>query len=154
MKMIYDAEKIKNDYEYISIIKDLIDNTEIKKMQLYRQHYKVNCYEHCLHVSYNLFLLCKKFNLDYKSAARAGLLHDLFLYDWRKKDGRKGFHAYTHSKCAYNNAIKITCLNEKEKDMILKHMWPVTLKIPKYKETFLLTYIDKKVAFGERKLNN
>jgi len=30
--------------------------------------------------------ICKKYNLDYASAARAGMVHDLFLYDWRKRE--------------------------------------------------------------------
>ncbi len=49
------------------------------------------------------------------------MLHDLFLYDWRKKqDDRKGLHAFTHPKTAYKNASKLFALNEKEKDIILK----------------------------------
>ena len=41
-------------------------------------------------------------HLDYVSVARAGMLHDLFLYDWRKREnGRKGLHAFTHPKSAY-----------------------------------------------------
>ena len=50
------------------------------------------------------------------------------------------------------NAKKIFNLNKKEKDIILKHMWPVTLAIPRYKETFLMTYVDKYFAYSERKI--
>ena len=42
---------------------------------------------------------------------------------------------------------------EKEKDMIIKHMWPVTLALPRYKETFLMIFIDKYFAVEERKIN-
>ena len=35
------------------------------------------------------------------------------------------------------------CLKN-EKDIILKHMWPVTLfQFPKYKESFIITIVDK-----------
>ena len=151
--MIKDKSIIYNDEEYMSIVKDIIENDLVNQMKQYRQHFTVSCFDHCLYVSYNLYLLCKKRKLDYISAARAGLVHDLFLYDWRKRqEGRKGLHAYTHPKTAYENAKKIFNLNKKEKDIILKHMWPVTLAIPRYKETFLMTYVDKYFAYSERKI--
>ena len=151
--MIKDKNIIYNDQNYMNIIKDIISNEMVQKMKEYRQHYNVSCFDHCLYVSYNLYKICKKHNLDYTSAARAGLIHDLFLYDWRKREnGRKGLHAYTHSKTAYENANKIFKLNDIEKDIVLKHMWPVTLGIPKYKESFLITIIDKYFAYSEKKI--
>ncbi len=152
--MIKDKNIIYNDKDYMNIVKDIISNEKVQQMKQYRQHYSVNCFDHCLYVSYNLYNICKKYNLDYKSAARAGMVHDLFLYDWRKReDGRKGLHAFTHPKIAYKNASKIFKLNDKEKDIILKHMWPVTPEFPKYKETFLMTYVDKYFACAERSIS-
>ena len=151
--MIKDKSIIYNDEIYMDIVKDIIENEMVQEMKQYRQHFNVSCFDHCLYVSYNLYLLCKKHKLDYASAARAGLVHDLFLYDWRKRqEGRKGLHAYTHARTAYENAKTIFNLNKKEKDIILKHMWPVTLRIPRYKETFLMTYVDKYFAYSERKI--
>ena len=151
--MIKDKSIIYNDEIYMDIVKDIIENEMVQEMKQYRQHFNVSCFDHCLYVSYNLYLLCKKHKLDYASAARAGLVHDLFLYDWRKRqEGRKGLHAYTHPRTAYENAKTIFNLNKKEKDIILKHMWPVTLGIPRYKETFLMTYVDKYFAYSERKI--
>lgn len=152
--MIKYKEIIYSDKQYMDIVKDIISNELVQQMKQYRQHYSVSCFDHCLYVSYNLYRLCKKYKLDYASAARAGLVHDLFLYDWRKREnGRKGFHAFTHPKTAYENARKILDLNDIEKDIILKHMWPVTLKFPKFKETFLMTYVDKYFACAERKIS-
>ena len=46
-----------------------------------------------------------------------------------------------------NGAEKLFNLNDKEKDIIVKHMWPVTLlSFPKYKESFLITIFDKRSA--------
>ena len=151
--MITDKKIIYIDKEYIEIVQDILLNDTVQQMKNYRQHYNVSCFDHCLYVSYNLYYICKKHNLDYKSAARAGLVHDLFLYDWRKREnGRKGHHAFTHPKLAYENARKIFMLNDKEKDIILKHMWPVTWSIPRYKESFLMTYVDKYFACIERRI--
>ena len=134
----------------MSIINEILNKEKVQQMKKYRQHYNINCFYHCLFVSYNTYLICKKHNLDYISAAKAGMVHDLFLYDWRKRErGRKGLHAYTHGKTAFKEASEILNLNDKEKDMIIKHMWPVTLAIPKYKETFILTFVDKYFAIAE-----
>ena len=151
--MITDKTAIYNDNEYMNIVKNIISNDLVQKMKQYRQHYNVSCFDHCLYVSYNMYIICKKRNLDYRSAARAGLVHDLFLYDWRyKQEDKKGWHAFTHPQTAYDNATKIFEPNAREKDMILKHMWPVTLALPKYKETLIMTFVDKYFAYYERKL--
>lgn len=142
-------ENINNDTYFNEIISDIKINNTVLQMTNYRQHYNTSCYEHCLYVSYYTYLLCKKLHLDYISAARAAMLHDLFLYNWRKKENRKGFHAFTHPKCALNNATKLFELNDLEKDMILKHMWPVTFALPKYKESYIITLTDKFSAIME-----
>ena len=155
--MIKDIGKILQDKDFIMIISDLLDQEKVQEMKHYRQHYNINCFEHCLFVSYNTYLICKKHHLDYISGARAGMLHDLFLYDWRKREnGRRGLHAYTHPKVALKHASTFLNLNDKEKDMILKHMWPVTPAFPKYKETFVITFVDKYFAVAEAfiKTNN
>lgn len=143
-------QKIYSNDEFIQMIDDLLNNDTVKQMKNFRQHYETSCFDHCLIASYYCYLYGKKFNLDYVSCARAAMLHDLFLYDWRKKqDDRKGLHAFTHPKTAYENASKLFDLNEKEKDIILKHMWPVTIALPKYKESYLLTLVDKYCALNE-----
>lgn len=147
---IYQEQKNREQFE--KIISDIATNEMVLKMKQYRQHYETSTYEHCMHVSYMSYKIAKKFHLDYISLARAAMLHDLFLYDWRKKqrDIRiKGLHAIAHPKIAYLNAIREFKLNDKEKDIILKHMWPVTLKLPKYKESYLITFTDKYCAIIE-----
>lgn len=141
---------MENDIEFESIISDLVSNSTVQEMKNFKQHYNTNCFDHCKNVAYYSYLICKKYNLDYKAVARAGMLHDLFLYDWRKKqNGRKGLHAYTHPKTALENAQKLFSLTKKEQDIILKHMWPVTLSIPRYKESFIITFVDKYCAIQE-----
>ena len=148
--MIRNIEKILKDKEYLIIIADLINQEKVQEMKQYRQHHKINCFEHCLFVSYNTYLICKKHHLDYISAARAGMLHDLFLYDWRKREnGRKGLHAFTHGRTAYEQASTFLKLNDKEKDMIIKHMWPVTIKFQKYPESYIVTLTDKYSTIAE-----
>lgn len=146
----YLKDVIKQDKEFQEIISPLINNPTVQEMKKYRQHYNTSCFEHCYMASYYCYSICKKYKLDYKSATRAAMLHDLFLYDWRKHDpNRKGLHAFTHGKLACKNACKIFDLNEKEKDIIIKHMWPVTIVFPKSLEGFILTFVDKYCAISE-----
>ena len=79
------------------------------------------------------------------AAARAGILHDLFLYNLRhSKKMLNGWHAFEHPKIALKNALAISNLTQKEQDIILIHMWPVTFfQLPKYKESYVITITDK-----------
>ncbi|MBR3163608.1 MAG: HD family phosphohydrolase [Clostridia bacterium] len=144
-------EKIDSNIEFQNIIKDLITNETVLKMKNYRQHYETDCFEHCYRASYYCYKICKKLKLDYKSAARGAMLHDLFLYDWREKSDRKGLHAFTHGRYALENATQLFELNEIEKNMILRHMWPVTPIPPKHIEGVILTFVDKHCAMAEFK---
>ena len=143
-------EKIYNDKDYIIIVNDILTNDTVLQMKNFKQHCDISCFEHCLFASYYCYIICKKLHLDYISAARAAMLHDLFLYDWRfRTNGRKGFHAFTHPKVALENSKKIFPLNTKEEDIIVKHMWPVTIIPPKYLESYILTFVDKNCAIRE-----
>jgi len=135
--------------EFKNIVNDLIENKTVQKMKNYKQHFSTSCFEHCYSVSYYCYLICKKFNLDYKSATRAGMLHDLFLYDWHERSTTHRFHAFYHGKVACKNACELFELNQKEKDMIIRHMWPVTFAFPNSFEGFILTCVDKYCATKE-----
>ena len=147
--------------EFEKIINELVELPIIQEMKKYRQHYTTSCLDHCINVAYYNYIICKKLGLDYISATRAGLLHDLFLYDWRKhQDEYKGLHAFHHPRIALNNSQKYFNINKKEEDMILKHMWPLTVKLPKYKESYIITIVDKYCTIKEtfnyygNKMNN
>ena len=141
--------KIEQDICFQTIIKDIIEHRTDQEIKKFRQHFNTDCFEHCYVASYYCYKICKKLKLDYISAARGAMLHDLFLYDWRIKNSHSGLHAFTHGKTAYENASKIFELNKIEKDMIIKHMWPVTISFPRYLESYILTFVDKYCAMRE-----
>ena len=91
------------DYtEFLNIIDDIISNKTVQKMNDYKHHCDTTCFEHCFNVAYYTYTISKKLKLDYKSATRGAMLHDLFLYDWRiRQPDRKGLHAFTHGMTAY-----------------------------------------------------
>lgn len=138
-----------NDNDFFNIINDIIIKDEVQQLKQFKHHYAYTRFEHCLSVSYYSYLICKFLRLDYKSIARAGLLHDLFLYDCESKNDRPKYHIWIHSKIALENAERLVNLNNKERDIILKHMWPITFSLPRYKESFIITFVDKYCAFKE-----
>lgn len=148
----HSISKFDDKIEFFHIIEDIISNENVQKMKLFRQHCDTSCYEHCLHVAYYSYYLAKKLGLDYISTARAAMIHDLFLYDWRKKYRDielPGLHAFVHPRIALRNALNLFDLNLIEQDIIVKHMWPVTLPFPRYAETYIVSLMDKYSAFKE-----
>jgi uncharacterized protein len=138
---------------YCEIAKEIIFHSKFESQKNYF-HHKTSLYEHAISVSYYSFLIAKKLKFDVRSVVRGALLHDFFLYDWRKEGRRirkKLFkkHGFTHAKTAYQNAIEYFELNEKEKDIILKHMFPLNIKPPIYKESWLVNLVDNFVTFKE-----
>lgn len=141
--------KIDLDYEYRQCVENLITSPVVLSMQNFVQHSNLSCFEHCVNVSCKSYIICKYLNFNYCFAARGGLLHDLFLYDWHISKPENGLHAFTHPALALKNANMYFNLNDVEKDIIVKHMWPLTLKLPKYKESFIISFVDKYCAFTE-----
>ncbi|MBE6842446.1 MAG: HD family phosphohydrolase [Ruminococcus sp.] len=133
--------------DYYETVKDLLSHELVLKMKDYIQHGTTTTYQHCINVSYYNYRLCKFFGLDARAGARAGLLHDFFLYDWHVD--RSMIHGITHPKKALENASAHFELSECEKDIILKHMFPLTIKPPSYKETAIIVIVDKYCGLAE-----
>ena len=139
-----------SNLEFYNIIKDIANNETVKQMQNFEHHLHTTCYDHCMNVSYYSYLLTKKLKLNYIDTARACMVHDLFLYSWkgnRTKHG--GLHGFKHPSIALENAKKLFNLSSKEQDIILKHMWPMTVILPKYKESYIVSFVDKFCAIKE-----
>ncbi len=139
--------------EFFPIIKDIISNQVFIKTKKIKHHDR-SIYHHSRRVAFISYLIGKK--LKWKNIyalTRGAILHDFFLYDWRKgyidpKTGKiKRFHGFWHPKVALENSKKYFSISKLEEDIILKHMWPLTFYlIPKYKESWLVSFIDKYVA--------
>ena len=137
--------------EFDEIIKDITENSNVSALKDHIQHINSSRYAHCREVAFYTFLICKKLNLDYISAARGAMLHDFYFYDWRNKhvEGQKKFHLFRHPRIALENALDIFKLNDLEKDIIAKHMWPLTISLPRFAESYIVTFVDKYCATKE-----
>lgn len=134
---------------FLETIQDLIEIPEVKKLDHCSHHYRSTRLEHCVNVSYYSFLICRRFGWDYRSAARGGLLHDLFYYECKNVGIGTWKHFYLHPRFALHRAEKICTLNAIERDIIAKHMFIPCLRPPKYKESAVVCLVDKMCATYE-----
>lgn len=137
-----------------SVIRYGSDILSSEKMQITKkniQHRRVSVYEHSLGVALMSVYIIKRFKIDadIPSVVRGALLHDYFLYDWHKPDKSHRLHGFTHARCALKNAAEDFSLNDVETDIILKHMFPLNISFPKYKESIIVSVADKICALLE-----
>lgn len=135
--------------------KDIILTDEAQMMKNFIQHGKTSVFEHAISVAkYSVITalwLESRFGVevDYKSLIRGALLHDYFLYDWHDKHVFHNLHGFTHPITALNNAVRDFNLNSIERDIIRKHMFPLTLIPPKTLESLIVCFADKRCALCE-----
>lgn len=142
----FKADLENKDSEYYTLVADLLESSIVRQMENYTHHGRTTCFQHCLNVSYFNYRLCRVLNLNRRAGARAGLLHDLFLYDWHTYKPAEGerLHGFTHAKTSLENARKYFYVSELESDIIEKHMFPLNLSaLPRYRETLVIVFTDK-----------
>lgn len=123
----------------------ILKSTKMLKNKDYIQHGNISIYTHCISVAYYSFKLANSlgFDINIKSLIKGALLHDYFLYDWHDKDKSHRLHGFKHPYVAYKNAVKDYNLNDIEKNIILRHMFPLTPIPPNCKESLIICIVDK-----------
>ena len=135
--------------EFYLHIAPLLETEQVQSLDNYSHHHCYSRLNHCLDVAYYSFLVAKLLRWDTSSTARGALLHDLYHYNRSDSEEVAKGHMRNHPQIALENALKIVELNEIEEDIIRKHMWFVTLTPPRYKEGFIVTFVDKFCALRE-----
>ena len=139
---------IEKDIEYKEIVNHILESddfNQIKKIE----HHGVTRFDHSLKVSYYSYKLSKMLKLDSEEVARGGLLHDFFMSDEDRTVKDRFVSTFVHPKKAVKNAKDIFNISEKEKDIIRTHMFPVNLAVPKYAESWLVSFVDKVIGLSE-----
>lgn len=139
-------EKIQEMKPYIE---DILAYDKYMKIKNINHHYESSIFEHSVDVAYISYKIARRLGLDYRSTARGGMLHDFFLYNWREVVPEEGLHGFVHPMIAYRNASEKFELNKIEKDIIIKHMFPLTIKPPRYLESIIVSLMDKICATAE-----
>lgn len=140
---------IDNDSEYLLLVSDILKNEKFKELSNY-VHHNSNRFQHSLNVSYHSYKIAKKTGLDYTKIARGALLHDFFLIDNHKINRTNRFMTlFSHPREALANSSKYYLLSDMEKNIIVSHMFPIGLDIPRYKESVLVDVVDDYISIYE-----
>ena len=143
----------KNELNEIwQLASDIFKNSNIFEMNKYVHHKHSTVYEHSLYVTkmsikYADFLEKLHIKVDRKSLIRGALLHDYFLYDWREPKHK--LHGFRHAGIAYKNATQDFNINKIEKNIIKRHMFPLTPIPPTKRESIIVCIADKVCAIHE-----
>lgn len=135
---------------FLDCLNDLDKDPFVCQLRQYRQHTACTSrYDHCLCVAYFSFIMCRRLGLDYRAAARGGMLHDLYLAQWPGSENGALSRWRTHPRAALENARRYG-LSPVEEDIIAKHMFPLTAERPCYGESYVVSLADKLAAVLEK----
>ena len=132
-----------NTAAFLQCVGPLLESPQVKAMKQWRHHRDITCYEHSVFVSYVSFRLARYLGWDYRSAARAGLLHDRYLYDPADKSAHPGLQCLDHPEFALRNAVALCPdLSDRERNAIVSHMFPLSLHLPRCREALVVNLAD------------
>ena len=149
--------------EWFEIVKPILINEEFQKRKLFPHHHNLSVWQHSILVSFKSYMSARYFNADERICAIAGLLHDFYENAWLYNEELKQLengkylkdinvkktffqkHGFTHAKSAAKNYIKYfpELENKKITNSIKRHMFPLNIIPPRYKEGLIITCIDK-----------
>lgn len=126
---------------------DIMHSDNFQSTRDYVQHGTIPVHRHCMDVAQYSLMLNRRLGIHCKERdlVRGALLHDYFLYDWHNKnrDNYQRLHGFYHPGIALKNAQKEYNLTPRERDIIVKHMWPLTVVPPMCREAWVVTAADK-----------
>lgn len=127
--------------------RDIIESDNFQSTRNYIQHGSIPVHRHCIDVARQSIAISQLLGIpcSERELIRGALLHDYFLYDWHDKsrENYQVLHGFYHPGIALKNASKEYKLTLREKDIIKKHMWPLTIVPPRCREAWIVTTADK-----------
>lgn len=137
---------MKNE-EFDNIVCDIINNPEFQLLDR-ELHHGISRYEHSMRVAKSTYKISKKLHWDYKKVTRAALLHDFFVNS-QLENCNVAETWCKHPLVALENATRLFELDSRQQNVIASHMFPSCKVMPKYKESWLVSFVDKAVSFYE-----
>lgn len=146
-------DELEDNEEYKELLKkhagDILSSEKFLVLKTFIQHGNVTVFEHSIHVALCAIKLNRKLGINARERqmVRGALLHDYFLYDWHDGEApgniHPKLHGFYHPGIALKNATRDFALSEREKEIIRKHMWPLTVKPPRCREAWVVCMADK-----------
>ena len=126
---------------------DILFSNNFRSTKRHIQHGSMTVNQHSRNVARYSLAISRRLGIrvNERELIRGALLHDYFLYDWHVGDYRKPhkLHGFYHPGRALRNAREEYDLTHREQDIIKKHMWPLTVVPPVYREGWIVTVADK-----------
>ena len=132
-------------------IKEIIEKSRLAETNQYIHHGNTTILQHNIAVARKAYWISRKLKLKIseKELVFGAMLHDYYFYDWHVKDKAHRLHGYFHPNLSLLNAMEDIELTIIEQDIIRKHMFPLTLIPPKYKESIIVCLADKLCVLDE-----
>ena len=141
-----------NQIEFQKKLEAFENRAEVQLLKNYSQHKGNTTFQHCKNVAIYSFVLAKKWNvdIDVDDLITAAMLHDYYLYNTKDMSMSNYQHGVGHPQTAIKNAEKHFYLNQKVRNAIASHMWPLPFSpMPRSKEAVLVNLADKFCAYME-----
>ncbi len=142
---------------FLALVSETAEGSRLPLMADFVQHGNTSCLQHCLAVAYVCYAASEKMSFlrfRQRDLVRGALLHDYFLYDWHIPDKTHRLHGFRHPAVACRNAEEDFSLTAAERDIIQKHMFPLTLMPPSCRESLLVSLADKVCSLYETMRKN
>lgn len=145
------SERFWEEEEFKSFYETLAKESRLEEIGQYPQHGSTTRLVHSMAVAYYSYRLAKSTRLSFhwEELVRGALLHDYFFYDAQDGDSAHKWHWTRHPGIAAENAKKEVTLTPIEEDTIRSHMFPLTVKPPKYREGVVVSLVDKACSVYE-----
>jgi uncharacterized protein len=139
---------IKQSKKFDLLVEDIKKNKKFNKLNK-ELHHGITRYEHSMRVARWTYKICNLFHMKNKEEiTRAALLHDFYINDDLLSESGAS-KLGEHPEVALVNSLKYFKLDNIQKDIIKTHMFPCNLNVPKYKESWLVSGVDKIVGTYE-----
>ncbi len=150
--------------DFYTMTEDILEHPLFQQLRAYPHHGAGNTvYDHSVSAAQCAFHMAQRFHMRperVEAVTRAALLHDFFGYSWQSEEHRRymrrysgwqrftHMHAFIHGPHAANRADRVFGLDQRQKDAIASHMFPLA-PFPKNSEAWVVTLADKVVATRE-----
>lgn len=126
---------------------DIVCSENFGRTKEHLQHGNMTVNAHVMNVCRYSIVLSDTLRIkcNRRDLIRGALLHDYFLYDWHIPDFKNPhrLHGFYHPGRALRNADSEYTLTDIQRDIIKKHMWPLTFVPPLCREAWVVTAADK-----------
>lgn len=138
MRISYKTRLENLKFSFFNSISHIVEDPDFQQTKNLRQHGWGSRYDHLIRVAWASYRLCSLLGLDEEAAARGGVLHDYYLYESSTVSG----HWKNHPAAALALADMSFPLGQKEVDIIISHMWPLSPVMPRSPEAYIVSAVD------------